>query len=278
MKKYVLFLISVIIYISCRSGLYKVSPNYIHKIKNNEKLKVDVKSFSLEEFDTYVYNICELIGEEINNDRFCDCPEDFFQIAEEKEFIKKVEEVYLLKHKHTDLVFYLTTMSHKYIQPKSGFLNERKYYENKIVLDQIEYIYIGQFEENNNWIFFANPKNNKDIILHYNEHTFPKELEIITANIATSENKYEIYEPINLTDSVFKNPLIYKLNNNYNIDFYENKNRIRGARKETDSIHIISKKGEIEIVFTPKDTSKLGYKLTGKRIRYRPNYFLIPKS
>ena len=252
---------------SCRSGLYTINESYLD---SNE---INIKTFNFDEFDIYVYNMCEQISQETNNDRFSYCPDNFFEITS-IDSIQKVEELYLLKHKKTDLILYLTTFSHKYIKLNEGFLNERKYYENKIVLDQIENIYIGQVNAKNGLIFFSNPKTTQDIILHYDKKTFPSNITLIKANISTAENGYNTSEPIELT-GVFKQNIKYVLKS-YGVDFYKKISQIGKVKvKELSHIHIVSKGGKIEIAFSFKNNNIL-YKMASKRIKYHPNFYLLP--
>jgi len=279
MKKYSFLIIIIILCLSCKSGLYTVAPDYLEE--SYSKYQIDyspkVLSYDINGFHIYVYNICERTDSEIDkNDRFCNCPEDFFNKSKNPE-IKKVEEVYILKHQHSDLVLYFTTFSHKYIGEKKGFLNDPSHYQNKIVLDQIEYIYIGRFNKDANWIHFPSAKNTEDIILHFDPDYFPGELAFIKANVSTSENRYNNYEPIVL-NGVFKDELVYKLSPSYSIDFYKNNRRIGDLKvpvKNIKTINIISRKGKTEIVFSPEDPNQRLYKMASKRIRYKPNFSII---
>ncbi|WP_452219868.1 hypothetical protein [Lacinutrix salivirga] len=277
MKKSFILIVIVLLILSCgKSGLSTVSKDYITNVNTLGKLEIkpELLSYSISEFDIYVYNICEITANEIDNYRFCNCPEDFFDNPEIKD-LKKVEEVYILKHKISDLVLYLTTFSHKYIKEDKGFLNNSEYYKDKIILDQIEYVYIGRFNSKNNWIHFPNSKNNEDIILHYLPNDFPEKLTFLKANISTSENRYTIYEPIDL-GSVFKDTLTYKLSPNYSMDFYKNNSRIgKEEAKTIKTIHIISRKGKTELVFAPENPNERLYKISSKRIKYKPNFVLI---
>ena len=276
MKKHVLFIVLITLLQSCKSGLYTVPNTYLTEKHCQGKVMIAPKvlSYNVTDFDIYVYNICERTDQEVDNNRFCDCPDKFFDKIKNPK-LKKVEEIYLLKHKTTDLVLYFTTFSHKYIKEKEGFLNDEKYYKNKIVLDQIEFLYIGRFDENKNLIHFPNAKNNEDIILHFHPNDLPKNLTLLKANISTSENRYEIYEPIDLKN-VFSENISYKLSPNFTIDFYKNNNRIGEIKvKKIETINIISRKGYTEVIFSPKDTNEKLYKMASKRIKYMPTFSLI---
>lgn len=281
MKNFFYITILALLIQSCgKSGLSTVVPSYPTKsyLDRGVKLVPKVYTYEVADFDIYVYNICQKIGKGVDNERFCSCPDDFFNGLNTKIF-KKVEEIYLLKHRNTDLVLYLTTFSHKYIKEGRGFLNDPRYYKDKIVLDQIEYVYIGQLIENQNIIHFPNVKNNQDIILHfdYKQYQIDNKLMMLEGNIATAENRYNVYEPINLT-GIFSDTISYKHSPNYSIDFYKNNGCIGSSDcpvKNIKTINIISRKGKTEIIFIPSDPKERLYKIASKRIKYAPNFYLI---
>lgn len=263
MKKCFIIITLFILCSSCRSGLDLGDSFSFDK----------VKSYKIKDFDIYVYNICEKIGKEVNNDRFYNCQDNFYDLAM-KDSIRKVEEVYLLKHKKSNLILYLTSFSHKYIVKNSGFLNDRKCYENKIVLNQIEYVYIGTIDDSAKTIHFPSYNKKEDIILELNNNLFPRKIALCNAYIATSDNNYDISESIDL-NKVFKDSIVYKKNNNFLFDYYHS-NEVSESKikKQVSEIKIVSTKGKVDMIFSFKNFRKQ-YKISNKRIKYRPNFVLI---
>ncbi len=271
------YIILALVLISCRTGLDLVEDSYYYHVDKTtkHKAKIPLKTYGLNGFDTYVFNICEKLKPKKIEQRFCECPEDFYDINLEKD-LQKVEELYLLKHKKTDIVIYLTTRSHKYIRKDGGFLNDRRYYENNIVLDQIEMVYVGRFDDISNVIHFPSFDDKKDIILHFEPLVFPKELLFINANIATAENDYSIVEPISLID-LFNQPFSYK-KRDYSFSYYHGNNDMSSVKpKKVDSVKLFAKNGKIEFAFSFENLDK-DYKMSQKRIKYLPNFYLIQEN
>ena len=264
MREFILILFIAQIALSCGSGLYKTSQLHL------EDKGVLLKEYKIDNFEVYTYGICEDSEQEINNKRFFNCPENFF--ATERKDTLKVEEVYLLRNKISNLVLYITTFSHKYITKSKGFLNDKKIYEDKIILNQIEYAYLGKIDTVSNWIHFPNQKNDKDIILHYNQNEFPNKISVVEVNIATAENDYTTDEKINL-NSIFREPLEY-LKKRDTIKFYEGKIG-KSPILTPKCLNIISRNGKIEVVFGCKDRDSLFFKVSNKKVLYHPNFFLI---
>ncbi|QHI39050.1 hypothetical protein IMCC3317_44510 [Kordia antarctica] len=269
MKKTIYIISILCVLTSCRSGLYLVDESYV------DENKKDTKTFDVANFDVYVFSICEDFtkeGEDSRLERFCDCPEIFFDVTLTKD-IRKVEELYVLKHKKTDLILYFTTFSHKYIDRGERFLNKRKIYENTIILEQIEYVYIGNLDATKNKIHFQGNEKLKDVILYFDPNEFPQKLFFTEANMATSENRYSIAEKISL-NNIFKQDITYS-KSNYKIDYYRKK--YENEPYNVNQIKVISKKGELEVVFGFKNFEQY-YKMAAKRIRYSPSYESIEEG
>ncbi|MCD2259648.1 hypothetical protein [Psychroserpens luteolus] len=276
MKK-IAYMILILAFLSCRTGLKLVSDSYYlqEDRKTKVKTKIPLKSFALNGFDIYVFNICEKLQVDDPKDRFCECPSDFYN-SELSSNMKKVEELYLLKHKKTDLIIYLTTFSHKYISQHSGFLNDPKFYENNIVLDQIEFAYIGKIDDIENVIHFPSHNDSEDIILHYDPQVFSKELLFTKANVATAENNYTIFKPISL-DKVFKQQFSYH-KRDYSISYYHGSNNMESVNpKVVDTLKLFVKKDKVELSFSFNNFDK-DYKMSKKRIKYLPNFYLIQEN
>lgn len=267
MKKLTIYIILLGITASCGSGLYELK-----EIKPGKGEKVELKSFNLDDFEVFTYDMCECIKSEVDNDRFANCDLNFHNLPK-TDSIVKVEETYLLKHVKSNFVIYLTTFSHKYLRLKDGFLNNSSVYKDKIVLDEIEYAYIGNHNKNDNWIHFPNKDNGEDIILHYNRAKYPASFLIEEANIATAENDYATDTKIPLT-TVFKQPVEF-IRKDYVPIFYEGK---IGSKNSflPKCINVLSRNGDVEIIFgcIPSDTNY--FKISNKKIRYSTNFYLLP--
>ncbi len=262
MKKLLFLIVLLYAFTSCRSGLDLVNQAYVDK-----RLKVE-KTFPITDFEVYVFSICEdykVQKKDLLTKRFCDCPENFFNQPETTD-IRKVEEIYLLKHKTSDVVFYLTTFSHKYIQKKEGFLNDSTIYKNKIILEEIESIYIGNIDIVAHKISFEGNKKMKDVTFYFDANAFPEKMIVTKGNMTTSENNYSIAETIPL-DDVFRNDVTY-VQSNYTIDYYKGRNYDKPPRHVSE-IKIVSKKGKTEVVFSFDDYDWY-YKMASKRIRFYP--------
>ena len=267
MRKIIILVFTLVIISSCGSGLYKATQ------LNLDQEGVLSKSYDLDEFDIYTYCICEDAKQETNNKRFFNCSDSFHDIPV-RDTILKVEEVYLLKHKKSDIILYLTTFSDKYIEHKKGFLNDRSIYENKVILNKLEYAYIGKMNTTLGWLQFPDQKGGEDVILHYNQSSFPDSIEVIEANIATAENKYTTDEKISLAN-VFRQPLVFN-KRNYELEFYE-KGIGNSVSHFPKCVNIISMKGKVEVVFGCKELDTLFFKISNRKVRYNTNYFLLPE-
>jgi hypothetical protein len=267
MKKIILFAVVIIFTSSCGSGIYKNTDLHL------DKEGVFVESYSLDEFDIYTYSICEDATKETNNKRFSNCQENFYDLAQ-KDTLLKVEEVYLLRNRYSNVIIYLTTLSVKYIKYKKGFLNDRSVYENKIILDNVEYAYIGEINTNLDWIHFPNQNDDQDIILHFDKVSFPKSINLIEANIATAENKYNTDEKINL-GKVFRQPIIYR-KKKYKVQFFKGKIGKKPFYLPK-CINIISRQGKIELVFGCKNDSYF-FKISNRKVKYNTNFYLLKEK
>ncbi len=268
MKKILVVISTALFTISCTS--FRIIDKEEMKTYNNQK------NFNVTDFKIYVFNICEKYADDVEGtDRFCECPEDFFDVAISGK-IRKVEELYMLIHRKTDLVLYLTTTSHKYIyKTADGFLNDPKKFKNNIVLNEVENIYIGRKDTVAGYIHFPSHKDINDIILHYDKTKFPDQIFLTTANLATAENNYDISEEIPL-DSVFNQDLVYKYQKNLSLSYYEK--ALGQPRGEIplilDRIAITSKKGKVEILLGFENRENL-FQLSKMKIKYHSNYSLI---
>lgn len=268
MKKTIIYIIILFTFTNC-SSFYTV---YNKENNNYFNGKEVIKSYELNKFDIYVFNICEKYSNKINSiDRFYECPKNFYDIAE-KEQIKKIEEVYILIHKETNLALYLPTFSHKYIyKDQTGYLNDRDVYENSIILDQIEYFYIGKIDRIKSSIFFDKPESEKDIYMHFDNQNFPENIFLKKVNIATAENKYTINNEIDLED-VFSNKLDFK-KSNFKMYYYKNIKQINiDEKKLVNTIYMLKNKGKLELVFDYENKNNEMYNIRSKAIPYQPNF------
>lgn len=275
MKKVIACALLFVIISACRSGLYPIDKLHLNSDNTGEKKRLDIpiKSYNLDEFDIYTFSICEDPTEEVNNARFSNCKENFYDLAEQ-DTILKVEELYLLRHKPSSVVIYLTTQSERRLRHKKGFLNDRSIYENKIILKKLEYAYIGKVDTASQWIHFPNQNNGQDIILHYNEIKFPNKIELTEANIATAENKYTTDQKIKL-DAVFGQPIVYS-KGDYKPQFFKKKKGITTSHLP-QCLNIISRKGKVAVVFGCIETDSIFFKISNRKVRYNTNFFLLPK-
>jgi len=244
---------------SCKKKIPIVKYEYLNKISTNNKIQ-----FKISDFDIYAFNICEKSKKEVyNTERFCECPNNFFEINQ-KDSIKKIEETYLFINTKTNLVFYLTTFSHKHIWQNNGFLNNRCLYKDKMYVLDLEYIYIGTQDTVAKKIEFKNPCKDKgeDMIWHYSKNK--DTISINKVNIATAENKYTITKPICL-DTVFSNKIRFK-----KVDYklYNETNDNLAIK----TFYAISKKGRIEILFKLETRSEEYSRIKVKRVPYHMGY------
>lgn len=266
MKKYILVIVILFIGFSCGSDLYQ-----IRQLRLDDE-HVMCNEYDLDDFEVYAYAICEDASKEYNNERFFNCPPDFF--SRNRKDTLKVEEVYLLKRKSSNLVLYITTYSHKYIREATGFLNDKDIYNNRIVLDQMEYGYLGIMDTLSGLIHFPSQKRETDVILHYDKSFFPGKILVDNANIATAENKYTIDEEFDINE-VFRQPLEY-VGRKDSVVFYENEIG-KSPLYYPKCFNVVSRKGKIELVFGCMGSDSIFFKVSNKKIRYSPHFFLIPK-
>ena len=236
----------------------------------------DRKDFNVSDFKVYVFNICEKYADDVEStERFCECPPNFFDVAVAQK-IRKVEELYMLIHRKTNLVLYFTTTSHKYIyKTADGFLNDPTKYKNNIVLNEIENIYIGRQDTSEAYMHFPSYQDVNDIILHYDKSKLPNQLFLTSANLATAENDYDISEEISL-DNVFNQELAYNYNEAMTMTYY--KTESRRSKGETaltlNRIAITSKKGNVGVLLGFDGDDNL-YQFAKMKVKYHPNYSLI---
>ena len=226
----------------------------------------DEKRFDVNEFEIYVFNICEKYAPTVDPvERFCKCPDNFFDVAKQ-DSIRKIEEVYFLIHKTKDLVIYLTTNSHKYISKKQrGFLNDRTKYEDKINLNQIEFAYVGRIIRNENRIDFEHPGKKKGMKLQYSSTDYPNKLLIKSGHIATAENDYSITSPIQM-DNVFYTELSYN-NSTCDIVYFRKEEQLN-----VNTISFSKKKEKLNLIFRFQNNSETMYKMGTNRLRFRSSF------
>jgi len=241
---------------SCKSYRnLKIDSDYFNML--NEGI-----SFNISEFDIYTFNICEKYNSNIDGtERFLPCPKNFFEVTVNEE-IKKVEELYLLKHKTSNLVVYMTTFSHKYIKKQKGFLNDESNYKSKFYLYDTEYIFIGKYKADSAKIIFEKQRAKanqywKPITWTNNQNL----IQISEVNIETVENGGNLNEGIKL-NTVFSIPFNFEKESSYSL---LNKKK---EQLPINKIYFIrNKKNEIEVVFKIKDMPH-GYRFIAKKVPF----------
>ena len=185
-------------------------------------------------------------------------------------YLKKIEEVYFLINRRSDLALYLTTFSQKFISNKQqGFLNDPKLYKDQINLNKIEYVYVGAINRSNKFIHFRHSGTDEDIFLHYRHNPVQNAMLIERANVATAENHYDISDEIAI-DNVFSTKLNYKKRNDHRIVYHK-----RDTARTVEKLIFTTKKGKLNILFKFKDYPKKLYKIGYQRLRYQLNYYQI---
>jgi len=267
MKKIITIIILAVVINGCSSGLYIIPKEFI-----------EYKEYQLNDFDVFVFNICEDYSIMDKKYHFCNCHENFYDEAK-IDSIKKVEEVYLLLHKTTNLALYLTTFSHKYIyEDQTGFLNDSSIYKNSIVLDQIESFYVGMYETDTvKHIYFDNKKRKKpDVNLHFEKPiTTNDALTISSVNIACAENNYSTYKKIEMKN-IFSRNLEFINKPDYKMYFYKNQNEVGNVcKKEVEKLYITNSNRGIALFFDYENCMDRVYKVTSKNIPYQPIFSRI---
>lgn len=249
---------------SC-SHIYHADNYYFNSI-NDDKKEFKVSDFKVSDFKVYAFNICEKYKKgTLPIKRFCECPDNFFEISK-KEEIKKNEETYLLINKKLNLVLYLTTFSHKYIyENQSGFLNDSCIYKNKMYVKDFECIYIGKLDSKNEIITFIKKETTENMIWHFKKDSLLSSYTIDKVKIATAENKFKPVEFISL-DTVLSNEIIFK---EVKYDFFYSKEK-RGLL--IDKFYLIDTELGIEIIVESKEACNERYRFSSKKIPYQMKF------
>lgn len=218
----------------------------------------NVKQYKLKDFEIYALGTCESYDSSVGRSkRFNNCPDNFFEISKEKKLVK-VEEVYLLIHNESNLVLYFTTKTKRNLKRQKGFLNDRKIYENSIILSDIEFIYVGINKPDSNLIEFKKLNKNLLITWQYSIED-ASTIYIKEGTIPVRENKMKPNIPINLED-IHANGLKFRKSS---YDLY--------SRNKSDKIldfEIKESSGSIEILFNSLSNNKKWK----KRLKYKPTF------
>lgn len=252
---YILPLLIVFIFSSC-SSYKKINSKRFNKFNT-------IDTYNVADFNIFTFNICESYHKDVGaTARFEICPSNFHEVSSQNK-IKKVEELYLLKHKNSDLIIYMTTFSHKYIRNQKGFLNDSLSYKNKLYLRDTEYIYVGKVDSAQNSIQYKKQKKGSDMIWHLSESIETNQIiKIKEVNIETIENKGNFDKKIPL-NKVFSIPFDFKLSN-YELLNKRSKNKSEAINK----IYFIkNKKNKIEVVFEMSNTNG-GYRFPSRKVIY----------
>ena len=187
MRHNYLYLFAILLIVSCKPHFH--TTNTVSK---------EAKSFDLQKFDLYTFQL-------VKKDTSAVHPV-FVNGQNKTENDLVYEELYLFLEQNGNRALYLTTFSHKYIY-KGGVFNN-KCFLNKISANQIDFIFIGNYDKDK--ITFKNPKNEDvDKIEFYYSKTDNKiKIEKITNNYGYRKDR-EI-NPLVDMDSVFAIDIIYQ--------------------------------------------------------------------
>lgn len=231
-------------------------------VKKQKIAFADAHTYNISDFYVYTFSICERYNNSVDGtQRFLLCPKNFFDVTESDE-IRKVEELYLLKHKTSDLVIYMTTISHKYIRNQSGFLNDKALYKDKFYLRDIEYLYVGKYDKASKSIQFEHQKKNKPNMIWHASTPIENgdEINFVSANIATVENNESSEKPLDL-NKILAIPF----------RFYDSGNTLYNTVKEQETVSTFRIKktshNKYDVYFISDDTSKL-YKFSPRKVVY----------
>ncbi|MCH3884385.1 hypothetical protein [Tenacibaculum aquimarinum] len=122
------------------------------------------------------------------------------------------EMLYLLRHKTTNEVLYLTTKSHKYIKHGGVFNDELKLYIRFNILNDIDNISIGK--EKGQQFVFLDPigrEYSKKVVFSFTEKDDVLKIDSINNNYPIKKDR--IKNPFIVLDSVFQTSLKFKANN-----------------------------------------------------------------
>lgn len=244
---------SVLCTLSCAN--YSIlKPRFIESLS-------DAKVYNTSAFDCYVFNICEIYNKKTNgSERFIKCPSNFFEKTK-NDSIKKVEELYLLKHKTSNLALYFTTISYK-TRPQKGFLNDSLLYNSKLYLRDVKYIYVGNVNPTGNRITFKNQKDGSKLIWHLSKNINKSSFFTVeSVNAKTVENKESIKDKIVLNE-VFSVPFAFN-KENYAILNTKNEQELI-----TKLFLVENKKMKTAVIFKLNDSLALGYKFSHRKVLY----------
>ncbi len=243
---------------SCTS-YYKINPSFFHDLE--AKRSAVSPGFPISDFDILTFNICEYYIMNIDGtERFVDCPLNFFEISA-RDSIKKVEELYLLKHRFSEMVLYITTFSHRYIGKQKGFLNDPEAYNNKFYLRDTEYIYIGKYGNSDHSIIFKKQGSAAEMIWYLNEALSHEQVNTVTdIDLETTENAGSKDKRVRL-EKVFSVPF------NFGPSAYTLLNTI-SEQDTVRRVHLIRNKSEKMEIFFEMNDSLGGYRFPASKVLY----------
>lgn len=110
-------------------------------------------NFSFEDYNTYVLSLCE-DSSFLKEGQIEDLPYPVIENCRTNTSKKIIEQNYLLypKKDGDKNVIYITSFSHKYIDPDCGVFNCKEF-RNKYFIEDIDYVYIGTLDDANNITF-----------------------------------------------------------------------------------------------------------------------------
>lgn len=211
-----------------------------------------LETYTMSDFDIYTYSICEnLMAYDTNDDRFVICPDNFF--VTEDTSLKKVEELYLLKHKHLDIVFYLTTTT----KMGKDFLNDVTLYNKKFYANMLEFVYIAKVTGDS--IDFKPTSNFSAMKWHVN--TTVNSIDVVSVTTTTVERDTPQTIAINNT---FALPFILQKQDDFKFLIATT------TPKAINKLFVVrDKQGDIHLVLQPEGSSKV-YRFSNRQIKYHP--------
>ncbi|WGD34544.1 hypothetical protein [Olleya sp. YS] len=167
MKKLIVLLVILSVLWSCKT--YKI-------VKQNQLDATITRTFNFEDFDIYVFKMCEKSSAEVDGDLSSESLAfPFYTNCDDTSKDKVVEETYLLipkQHIADNTVLYITTFSYKNLRKDCGVFN-CELFNSKIFVEDVDIIYLGKLENNS--------------ITFYKNSTKRKEQHISTWNIKTDK-------------------------------------------------------------------------------------------
>ncbi|WP_299535640.1 hypothetical protein [Ulvibacterium sp.] len=177
--------------------------------KKEVQSKLGGEIYDLRDFESYVFEMCESAGHDLDNfdqteilafPRYKECNE---------ENKKVVEKTYLYIPKDGDgPVFYVATLSHKYLARECGTFNCPEF-EGKVFIEDLDFLYAGKMNTKDGTLLFYNKRQKGRSYFSKWEFDTLQGEDLVLKKATLTESRFDPKPQVAL-ESVFSIPIVFQ--------------------------------------------------------------------